>query len=128
MMFAGWVSGLSKAFDESLHRGLRSESAKSADGEYPLAGVKEIVRDGRLHNVKLIRNDLLHKWEDKSAGIKQRTSALYSEATGAVWLESSDEPAWLRLQVHLARQVVGVLTELTALLREQGARFQPHDS
>jgi hypothetical protein len=109
--FHDWIQSVNKVFNERLDERLRTDRGPA----FPVAGVRELLRDGRLGKLRLLRNDLSHDSETYPK-TPVKVGEIYAEATGLYALTDDDSPNWARMQLACFRVLTGVLAELHAML------------
>lgn len=105
--FRVWVNDLSQVFEESLESRLREEAPPRP---YDIPSVIQIVRDGRLNQIRVLRNDAGHV--HLSSKDEQYIGQIYMRFADRKFIDHDDGRRWTQVQVGLLEDLVGVLDEV----------------
>ncbi len=109
--FRVWAEDLDQIFQESLESRLRKEEP---DRPYDVREVTRLVRDGRLNQIRLMRNHAAHlqvKPEDEIA-----VARILIRFADVKFIDHDDARRWTRVQVGLLEDVVGVMEDVRRAL------------
>jgi hypothetical protein len=111
--FRVWVNDLSQVFEESLESRLRTDDPPRP---YDIPEVARLVRDGRLDQVRRMRNYAAH------ADLDPRDEVVIGQIlmrfTGKKFLDHDDARRWTQVQTGLLGDLVGMLEDVRKALED----------
>ena len=110
--FRLWVNDLHQIFEESLESRLRTESPPRP---YDVAEVARLARDGRLNQIRLLRNWAVHELEPKDEVI---IAHVFMSFAGRKLIDNEDALRWTQVQVGLLDDLVRFLEDVRRALEE----------
>jgi hypothetical protein len=124
--FRVWVNDLNQVFEESLDSRLRTDTPPRP---YDIADVARLARDGRLNQIRLLRNWAGHMDPKDEVILAQ----IFTRFAGRKLIDADDAPRWTQVQVGLLEDLVGFLEDVRKALEEapmpappSGLRPTPH--
>ena len=111
--FRVWVEDLNQIFQESLESRLRAEEP---DRPYDIPEVARIVRDGRLNQIRLMRNLAAHL--KVKPEIEMAIARVLMRLAGVRFIDHDDARRWTMVQVGLLEDLVGMLEDVRQAFEE----------
>ncbi len=111
--FRVWVEDLAHIFEESLESRLRAEEPARP---YDIPEVARLARDGRLNQIRLMRNYVAHG--NLKAGDEIAIAQILMRFAGVKFIDHDDASRWTRVQVGLLEDLVGLLEDVRKALEE----------
>jgi hypothetical protein len=111
--FRVWVNDLSQVFEESLESRLRTDDPPRP---YDIPEVARLVRDGRLDQVRRMRNYAAHADLDPRDEVVN--GQILMRFTGKKFLDHDDARRWTQVQTGLLGDLVGMLEDVRKALED----------
>lgn len=112
--FRAWILDLNQIFQEDLESRLR---APNPPKPYDLPAVAGLIRDGRLNEIRLVRNWAAH--DTLSTDDEMEIGRIMTRFAGLKYIDHGDARRWAKLQLSLLKSLVGLLEEVRQALEEE---------
>ncbi|GII90251.1 vWA domain-containing protein [Sinosporangium siamense] len=124
--FNAWVLRMDQIFHERLDSRLRK---REPDEDYDVPGMHEIIWDGKLENIHMLRISVAHDTpgrnnKNQAAEHRKKIGDLLVSVTGRYHLMDDDAAGWGRLQLHLMEELSDMLTKLESTINSAPKKAQ----
>ena len=111
--FRVWVEDLAHIFEESLESRLRAEEPARP---YDIPEVAQLARDGRLNQIRLMRNYAAHG--NLKPGDEMAIAQILNRFAGVKFIDHDDARRWTQVQLGLLEDLVALLEDVRKALEE----------